>query len=95
LTLHMLRSGSRNACAVLRLPAYPQESSHIVQNNMATRNPPNVRRQSQQAVTVRLIYVEPSEDERAVTERMWAMLLGEPENDGEVKNVISRGEKPA
>jgi hypothetical protein len=46
-------------------------------------------------VTVRLIYVEPSEDERAVTERMWAMLLGEPENDGEVKNVISRGEKPA
>jgi len=37
------------------------------------------RRTQIPAMRIRVVYVEPSEDERAAAERVWAMLLGGPE----------------
>jgi len=39
----------------------------------------SVRRRTEHPMRARLVYVEPSEDNKAITERVWAMLLGEPD----------------
>jgi len=60
-----------------------------------TKKPHSFGRRTDQTVTVRLICVEPSENEWAVAERVWAMLLGEPENEARETSVTSLEEKPA
>jgi hypothetical protein len=62
---------------------------------METKSPHRIRWRTDQIVAVRLVYVEPSENERAVAERMWATLLGEPDNKTLGMSVMSLEGKPA
>ncbi len=45
---------------------------------MKSRQARTTRRRNEQTITVRIVYAEPSENERAALERVWAMLLGDP-----------------
>ncbi len=47
---------------------------------MESRQARTTRRRTEQTITVRIVYAEPSENERAALERVWAMLLGGPED---------------
>jgi len=47
---------------------------------MERRQAQTTQRRIEQTITVRVVYAEPSEDERAALEKGWAMLLGYPDD---------------
>ncbi len=48
-----------------------------MQNIMENTQARATRQRNEQTVTVRIVYAEPLENERAAMERVWAMLLGD------------------